>query len=432
MLKTLTINGRQYVAGLKWAHFSDRNLASDRIAKRMAIQDGSNVYLRFQTDPSMEALGINRLYSIGTGYLEHKKRTRLYSIGVALAGMGRPDQTWSRIYQITEELYLYIAVLPGCVVDPGNYGEVLGSREEIARARAEQFAQGIEIELVEKTYEDLLEDLSRPHQPGRPLKFILPTPRWVIILRRQWYWFVGALIVLGLIFAWFRYQAYVNNENARKAAEAAAAFKTIYEVHQTFQYPDPKLFLRTCTELIEATQFRFNRWNAVEFNCNVSEHGAGKIKLIRTHDGRRAPLPYNPEGISIRLQRHWLGEAEALYANAPNGTVDTNRKTVLETLPPVIVRSSSDDNVSQSVQQVLKDMRDLAALADINDLSVTESSNTISFQGIYRLLSFHFQSKLNPQAIKLESIGGLRLLSLTYIPATESWRVEGVVFYVNH
>jgi len=302
----ITLNGRQWVAGMSWASFED-------LPDKEELQEDAN---RLHADWYALREGEHAIQAGFCEQLERIKHPRkLYSLAAMLADSR--EQPWLGIFKISPGLWWYIAVRDHHAILPD--GDVIGGEEEIHAAR-DHHSGYTDWKYIEGDIEMLSEFMAKVDEKPTPIKSLAggngPT-------RVQ----IAAGVAAGVLIAgagalWWQHKIAVEE---RERAEAMERMRAQLATHKAPLPPQPSPLLTTaapnvllnaCGKALRGLEL--SRYGWILGNIECDQHTA----TVHWDRGEGATVAHKPEGVldptgnkdtqSIPLDLDVKGEDDAI------------------------------------------------------------------------------------------------------------------------
>jgi len=283
---------RSWVAGLQWT--SQDHAPSVGDIRQEASLLRANLYIK-RKPVNIGSEGAR--HDVGYGSLPTEgRRAQHYSLGALLAQVKKGK--WSATFDLgasNSDLFLYVAILEGNTIDPTEYGEVVGSRSDVDKARESH--RSMDLAHTEYGFDDLCRLVDE--FTGEMSRVVLLNKQTVVkpipvLLSAA---AVGVVAVAGLMYLHGR-----GNSTARIAQmrldAAALLLKQKESAKPQVGAVDPLAITalpadlqRACGEIVNTTPVARNGWVVSSIIC-----GQGGVKVVWTA-GRYAMSALRPDGV---------------------------------------------------------------------------------------------------------------------------------------
>ncbi len=281
---------RRWIAGLVWRSFPDRPKlgdlrgdAKDLGAEWVAVRGTSQV--------------------IQAGFcpgIENEKPKRIYSLAAAIAES--QEQPWLGIYQISDDLWWYLAVRDGQAVLPD--GDVVGSYETILEARQRHESYADWKYLKGTLQDDLLPILkaARGADALVPVRSVEPMSPWRVIVPG-----VTLLVfIAGAGWLWNRHIAAEQRDRAEAlAAERARILAEQKAVSPLLSSPAPDAWLAACSAATGPVPVADHGWLSVAVGCGPSSATVTWKRATGATVASRPPGALSADGNSVVQSINW-------------------------------------------------------------------------------------------------------------------------------
>lgn len=397
MANIISINGRQWLAGMAWCSFEDAP------SKDELKEDAS----RLKSDWYAVRIGENAIQS---GFckpidgLNHPGK--VFSLAAMLADS--KEQPWLGIFRIADGLWWYIAVRDGNAILPD--GDIIGGESEI-RAAQERHAGYTDWKYVEGEMELLSDLINEIEAKPTPVKSLTSSNLPLVPI-------IATAAVLSLLagggYAWW-HQKQVNEEIERVAAmekmrAAMASNKPIAVAAPSplLTTPPPDAWLHACGAIISKLPISLYGWTFDLVSCNQTA-----------------------------VNVSWIRQDGATVAKRPEGDLSVEGDKVNQVIQLTNLEQKGTD---QSIELVKAQLNMLTWAQSINiPLSLTQNLPPPPLPGAapkstvaenVPLPAPHtevkFDLKVSPFSLRFNSIPGLRLTSLK--STSNGWTLEGVIY----
>lgn len=395
MARIVTINGRQWLAGMSWCSFEDspgkdelredaRRLHSDWYAVRIAesvIQAGF-------CEP-IEGL---------------KRPSKLYSLAAMLADSR--EQPWLGIFKIEEGLWWYVAVRDHHAILPD--GDVIGGESEVNAAR-NRHSGYTDWKYVEGDIDLLAEFMSEIDEKPTPVKSLTTANVSAVPI------IASAAILLALVgggYTWW-HQKQINEERERAAAMAKMREQLAANKAPIVAAPSPLLttaapnaWRDACAQIILKLPISRYGWALGDVICNQTSVTANWLRLDGATVAQRPDGDLSADGDKIVQTIQFVGLEQK---GADNATDLQNAQLAMRAWAQAVnIRLTMSQNVPP---KALPGAADNAAPAPLAQTP----------QSIVK-----FDSPISPFSLDYRSIPGLRLTSIK--SSASGWSVEGVLY----
>ncbi|MDD2859893.1 MAG: type 4b pilus protein PilO2 [Acidiphilium sp.] len=385
--RIINVGDRQWIAGLVWRSFADRPKlaelredAKDLGAHWVAVRGTSQV--------------------IQAGFcpaVESDRPKRIFSLAAAIAQS--QEQPWLGIYQLSDDLWWYLAVRDGQAVLPD--GDVVGSYETIleARQRHENYADW---KYLKGTLgEDLLPILeaARGSDALVPVRSVEPVSPWRVILPG----IAAMLVVAGGVWLWHRHvEAVERHRMEALAAERARILAEQKAVSPLLSSPSPDQWLAACAAAIGPVNVSDDGWVNAGIAC-----GATSATVT------------------------WKRDTGATVAQRPSGALSGDGNSVVQSIAwPALPHGADDaqglvasDNALYALLQPLGVQAQISAPPAPPRLP--GSTDTTKPPPI-PAQSVAFTLPVAPFGIGFDQVPGLRLTFLLRKP--DGWSIQGMIY----
>lgn len=392
MSRVLSIAGKRWLAGMSWRSY-DRPPARALI-KAEARASKANAYVQ-RTGTLRTLTGIEPRYDVGYANIGKEiLKGQIFSLGATIAA-ARPGP-WAGIFKLSDALYYYIAVDANGAIIPDQYGEYVGSAEQVGEARQTHaslaeaaFIDG-DLDTLEKFIQEspgLLEKI-RPVSASLQINFLKLIPFAVI-----------AVLALG------GYEVYRYRELQLKQAQEAARLAAILAAKNKHPPISPLLkampagdWLRLCDPQRWRLPYVENGWSLRQYEC-----------------------------LSTDVVLTWVRGPGASTVVRPPGTLTPNGNTLTQ-LIPLGVEFKPKSTRAPSIPSFQDERAELQAWAE-------QVGFTVQFGPISNVESFNLKqaqvtidSPLVPWSlVSLNRVEGLRLNAFNSTQGG-AWVLKGVLY----
>lgn len=281
---------RQWIAGLVWRSFADRPKlaelredAKDLGADLVAVRGTSQV--------------------IQAGFcpaVENSTPKRVFSLAAAIAQS--QEQPWLGIYQLSDDLWWYLAVRDGQAVLPD--GDVVGSYETIleARQRHESYADWKYLKGTLK--DDLLPILeeARGSDALVPVRSVEPVSPWRVIVPG-----IGVILVIsGGVWLWHHHLEVEQRQRLEAlAAERARILAEQKAVSPLLSSPAPDVWLSACANAIGPVPVAQDGWVNAGIACGATSATVTWKRDTGATVAERPPGALSADGNSVVQSIAW-------------------------------------------------------------------------------------------------------------------------------
>lgn len=395
MANIVSINGRQWIAGMAWCSFEDSP------SKDELKEDAD----RLKSDWYSLRIGENVIQAGFCKPIDGLKHPgKVFSLAAMLADSR--EQPWLGIFKINEGLWWYVAVRDGHAILPD--GDVIGGESEI-RAAQERHSGYTDWKYVEGDMAFLADLIAEIDAKPTSVKSLTTSniPLLPIIASAT----VLVLLAGGGYAYW--HQKQVNEEIARAAAmakmrEAMAANQpiTIAAPSPLLTTPLPDVWLHACGEIILKLPMSVYGWTFDQITCNQTS-------------------------VSV----NWIRQEGATVAKRPEGELSVEGDKINQIIPLTNLKQQSTDNSielakaqlimrawAQSINIPLTFTRNLPAPALPGATTQSENIKNVPLPQS----EVKFDVKVSPFSLQFNLIPGLRLSSIK--STANGWSVEGVIY----
>ncbi len=407
--KIIQIGKLRYLAGMTWRSLDERPDKLDLRTEATSLSTTSNTSIDWYALRPVSTEIIQAGFSSIPTDAQNGRPGKLISLAAAAAGI--LQEPWLGIYQISEDLYWYIAVRDGHTILPN--GDVIGTRAVIDEAR-NLHAGYQNWNEVEGGLSDLINLLERARatksQYSKPVYiktlYSAPIPKSV---------YIGTAITLTLIiggaYLFHTYNLQKERELAQQVAAAQAALslkkaEPVFLPPALISQPMPDEWIAACRATIGPTPLAQYGWSLTNVIC---------AETTATLEWKRTDI--------------------ATVAHHPEGTLSNDGNTIIGSLPINIKMESLDNrdtlNVARLSFQTWAQKRYLdAKLATDTQpeskalpgaVKPADQALTTVSQGM-----FSFSLPFPPDGMQLDSIPGARVSTLKF--DMDKWEVSGVVY----
>lgn len=393
MARIVTINGRNWLAGMSWASFEETP------NKDELLEDAN----RLHSDWYSVRIGESAIQAGFCPAIDGQKRPRrLYSLAAMLADSR--EQPWLGIFKIEDGLWWYVAVRDGHAILPD--GDIIGGEEEIHAAR-DRHSGYTDWKYIEGDLNLLAEFMGEINEKPTPIKSlttsnISPVP---VIASISIF-----LAIVGGGYAWW-HQKQVDEARARAAAMARMRAQLASNQAPVAPAPSPLLttaepnaWLEACGQIILNLPLSRFGWSLEQVSCNVS---------------------------SVTV--NWLRQDGATVAQKPDGILSPEGDKIFQTVQLSGLGIKGTDNATDLQSEQLT-MRAWAQKANIQ-LTLSQTVQPTALPGSSKdnsqplpppQANVKMDMRVSPFSLDFRTIPGLRLTSIN--STQNGWALEGVLY----
>jgi len=292
----LRIAKRRWIGGLLWTS-QEHNPSSSEIAQE-AVHLDANLYVRRR--PRFGVVGEAERHEVGYGSSSQPIHGTHYSLGATLASS--KEGKWSATYDLGDGVnYLYLAVLDGNSIVPDEFGEFIGTRDDVDKAKEAHSRFRLEHDEISKeTLESILS------QPGVDLDRVTVLKDSKSKAKQAGIGLVaGGIVAVGMVVVVRHIQkekilAAQAAERRQLALMAAQQRPVKKQVNPLISNPDPLSLLEACERNIQNIPSSYYGWEVSEIHCA-------------------------PTGISVV----WRASKDAWYEKTPPGVQEAGGNEVV-------------------------------------------------------------------------------------------------------
>jgi hypothetical protein len=393
--KIVSLNGRQWVAGLSWASFEDfpdkdeLQKDADRLkAQWYALREGE--------------------HAIQAGFCEAIERIKhprkLYSLAAMLADSR--EQPWLGIFKIEEGLWWYVAVRDHHAILPN--GDIIGGEDEI-RAAQNRHSGYTDWKYIEGGIEMLSEFIDQVDEKPTPIKSLAggngPTKGQIAA------GLATVALIAGAGGMWWQHKQAVEE---RERAEAFARMRAQLTAQKTPLPPPPspllttvppEVLLRSCGQTVMSLPLSRYGWMLVNIECNQDA-----------------------------VTAHWERGEGATVIQMPEGVLDINGSKVTQTIPLGLNLKGEDDAIALDKEELA--LRAWAQMANIPltieapekkpELPGTQPSEQGAMPPPIPQTKVRLSLPFAPFSLSFTDIRGFRINSLE--STATGWTIQGVLY----
>lgn len=282
-----SIDGRDWVLGMEWSSYTSVPKRAELIGEAGEDESGEMETPWYSLRVTDEAIQAGFCAPVG----DVVRPKKLASLAAMLADA--EQQPWLGVFEIQPDLYWYIAVRDHYAILPG--GDVVGTEEEIRRARAEHAGFGgwtfVEGDLAKLT--ELIGEVKAKRTPVHSLSVsrIDPVPTAIAVA-------VAALLVVGIGFGQHAYKHHklqlARLELQRRMAHAP---KEYIPTASDFlaKSPAPSDWLDACHRALSGMTLSDKGWRVTATACDSNTLSVHWVR------GPGATVEATPPGVVVDL-----------------------------------------------------------------------------------------------------------------------------------
>jgi len=311
------------------------------------------------------------------------------------------EQPWLGTFQLSEDLWWYVAVRDGHAILPD--GDQVGTKEEIFAARDRHFGYG-EWNAVEgdlRLVEEFINEIDAKRTPVRSLNGPV-IPKATIFASAAM-----LAVVLGLGYYWHFKQH--SDEVAQKNAMAALRAKLASMqsapapvVSPLLSLPSTTTWLKACNNVIDSIPLSKAGWALNNISCNTN---------------------------SVFV--HWAYANGATVTVKPDGVVAADGNSIDQSVALPQLPLGANDAVDLNTAKM--SLRAWAQSAGFS-LAITDAAAPVQLPGSTdkktapapQMAAVNIDVSVSPFDLELSSIPGLRLTKISTMPT--GWHVEGAIY----
>ncbi|MFA6231065.1 MAG: type 4b pilus protein PilO2 [Rhodanobacter sp.] len=410
----LALNGRRWLLGMTWQTYEAQ------LDRQELLEEAASLQADWVAQRSGDEV-------VQTGYCEAVTQgwpKKLYSLSALLADSYKVP--WAGAFDLGDGSWWYIAVRDNYTIMPD--GDVVGSREDIFRARQEH-ASIEDFNHVDGTRADL-EKLIRNSQGRRtPIESVTSSRFHAKQILAA---IIALLVVVAGIGGYFYWQHQETaRQNAERIAQQRAALQRAHLAQQPQSpdlatllrtRPDPSVWLAACQRAIYGVPPWEKGWQLAGQQCTAE----GQVK-ITWRRRLSATIAYRPSG-ALDPDGNGVKGSFPLVFDREEGTVmalpieDARERLILwGQLHDIVINIHGDPNAQAKVQQ--------------NALSKLPGQKP---PPIIKQYSIDFVAPVAPFDLDFTGLTGFRLTELKHIPANPdpdakqvmdaAWQFTGVLY----